>query len=516
MSKAQHAADNAAILYGRQEVAELQNNGSELPWYKNHGMLRLNVAICAIFVAQCLNGYDGSLVSGFQALTPWKNAMGKPSASAIGLLNAAVYLSGLVTAPFARYVADNYGRRYCIWYTACTNLIGTVIGCAASAGSSNGYGMFLASRIICGSGIAFAVMVSPIMLQELPHPKQRTKLAGFFDCAFIIGNFLAAWVTFGCHTIKSNWSWRIPYIIHIPFALAMIVFVTFLPESPRWYMSKGRHEEARAFLLKYHANGATSDELVDFEMNEIQSQIDFELANKSDTWRALIATKGNRHRLACVCLIGICQNLSGTAIIAYYYTGILKLVGITATGAVTGINAGLTTFTFFVALFALWLTQRINRRPQLALSWCTTILANIGLGIAAVFFVWMYNGGFFIACGPLFFSYQAEILTYSTRAKGMMIWTVVVKCCSIFSAYTNSVALAKIGWHYYLVYTGILVVTGILMWLIIVETRGYTLEEVAVLFDGDDTAFSSTAEMHPDDKKRNARVTIKEVDTESA
>lgn len=60
----------------------------------------------------------------------------------------------------------------------------------------------------------------------------------------------------------------------------------------------------------------------------------------------------------------------------------------------------------------------------------------------------------------------------------------------------NSIALAKIGWHYYLgatppslalrqpahhllskVYTVILVITGILMYFIIVETRGYTLEE---------------------------------------
>ena len=83
-----------------------------------------------------------------------------------------------------------------------------------------------------------------------------------------------------------------------------------------------------------------------------ESQIDFELINKSDSWGALFATKGNRHRLACgtseshllrlhlpsslsggvdaslstVALIGVCQNLSGTAIIAYYYTGILKSV----------------------------------------------------------------------------------------------------------------------------------------------------------------------------------------------
>lgn len=39
---------------------------------------------------QALNGYDGALVSGFQALTPWKVALNHPTASDIGLLNASV------------------------------------------------------------------------------------------------------------------------------------------------------------------------------------------------------------------------------------------------------------------------------------------------------------------------------------------------------------------------------------------------------------------------------------------
>ena len=70
-------------------------------------------------------------------------------------------------------------------------------------------------------------------------------------------------------------------------------------------------------------------------------------------------------------------------------------------------------------------------------------------GIAAVVAVWMYNASFFFACGPLFFSYPAEILTFSIRAKGMMIWTITTKCLSVFNAYVNSIALAKIGWKYY-------------------------------------------------------------------
>jgi SP family sugar:H+ symporter-like MFS transporter len=98
--------------------------------------------------------------------------------------------------------------------------------------------------------------------------------------------------------------------------------------------------------------------------------------------------------------------------------------------------------------------------------------------------------------GPLFFSYPAEILTYSIRAKGMMIWTISTKCLSIFNAYANSVALAQIGWKYYLVYTGTLLVTGTLMYFLIVETKGYTLEEIAVLFDHEHTGLGHIDDSH--------------------
>lgn len=134
---------------------------------------------------------------------------------------------------------------------------------------------------------------------------------------------------------------------------------------------------------------------------------------------------------------------------------VLKLVGITNTVTQTGINAGLTSFTALMALFGLYLTQHIRRRPQLFISWTGVLAANIGLtvctaiyretgnsaaGIAAVVFVWLYNGTFFIACGPIFFSYPAEVLHYSMRAKGMMVWAITAKMLSVFSAYTNPVA----------------------------------------------------------------------------
>ncbi|KAH9938966.1 general substrate transporter [Epithele typhae] len=478
------------MLHGNEAFRSVPNKDSHLV-----RLLQLNLLLTTIFVAQFLNGYDSSLISGFQSMPSWPlkvPAGHKQSSSNIGLLNAAGYLTGMFTAPFAAYIADRWGRKWCIRYSSLANLIGTALGCIAGAGGVNGYAVFMVSRIIIGSGLTFAVMCSPIMLQELPHPKHRTILAGAFDIAFIGGNFVASWVLFGCGHLKNNWAWRVPYLIHIPFALIMIVLITFVPESPRWLIRKGREDEAKLFFIKYHSNGV-EDEFVHFELDEVHDALRVELETKQDTWSVILSSRNSLHRLACAVLIAVCQNLSGTAIIAYCKSAtVLGLVGITDTVTVTGINAGLTTFTCGAALLGLYLTQVINRRPQLFGTWIAVLLANIGLisatamyektgssraGIAAVAMVWLYNGSFFISCGSIFFSYPAEVLHYSMRSKGMMVWTLTAKSLSVFSAYTNPVAMEAIGWKWYLFYTAILIVTGVLMYFVLVETRGYTLEE---------------------------------------
>ncbi|ORY52174.1 general substrate transporter [Leucosporidium creatinivorum] len=473
-----------------------------VPWYKDKGVVRLNTFISVVFTGQLLNGFDDSLLGGYQALNSWREALNYPSNSSIGLLSAAAYIAGFFTAPVAAYVADRWGRRWCVRYSALTMLLGSMLGALSGVDGADGYGLFIASRVVIGSGLAFCLMISPIMLQELPHPSQRVFLAALFNCNYAIGGFTASWLTFGTSYINNNWSWRIPYIVQIVPALYLVIAIQFVPETPRWLMSKGREEEAMEFLVKYHGNGDPQDELVLFEFEEMKSALHEERTRHQDSWSQLFATKGNRHRIAIVLLIVSCQNLSGTAIIGGYYTQILSLVGITNTQQQTGINAGLTGWVFISAIIGASIVNRVKRRTLLMGTWAALILVNIAFTVTAarytitgskaaaignVVLLWLYDGTFFIVCGPLFFSYQTEVLTFSTRAKGMMIWGISNKVISIFNAYVNSIALERIGFRYYIVYTCILSAQLVGMYFLAVETTGLTLEEIAILFDGEES-----------------------------
>jgi hypothetical protein len=62
-------------------------------------------------------------------------------------------------------------------------------------------------------------------------------------------------------------------------------------ELPRWLLAKGRKDDAKAVLVRYHANGNAEDDFVRLEYIEMASVITFETQTKTP-WKALLSTPG--------------------------------------------------------------------------------------------------------------------------------------------------------------------------------------------------------------------------------
>lgn len=92
---------------------------------------------------------------------------------------------------------------------------------------------------------------------------------------------LVTWGPYNNASLKtSTWSWRIPSIIQGFFPLLVLSIFFFGPESPRYLISKGKHEKAREFFVKYHGGGDEDPELVNFQMAEITSTLEAEKEQK--------------------------------------------------------------------------------------------------------------------------------------------------------------------------------------------------------------------------------------------
>jgi hypothetical protein len=70
-----------------------------------------------------------------------------------------------------------------------------------------------------------------------------------------------------------------------------LCFLWFLPESPRFLISKDRQDEAMEVMAKYHANGNIHDEVIMFEFAEIKEALKEEKINSKGRYLDLFNTR---------------------------------------------------------------------------------------------------------------------------------------------------------------------------------------------------------------------------------
>jgi MFS family permease len=160
---------------------------------------------------------------------------------------------------------------------------------AAIQGASNGIAMYLVARWLLGFGIPMCIVAGSSLIGELGYPKERPVLTSLFNSSYFVGSILAAGITFGTQQmVDSNWGWRIPSLLQAAPSFLQVSLIFFVPESPRFLISKDRREEARAILIKYHAEGDADSPLVNAEIAQIEETIRIELEASKQSWGDMI------------------------------------------------------------------------------------------------------------------------------------------------------------------------------------------------------------------------------------
>lgn len=302
----------AIVASGGNDSYRTLANNVNAKWTRDPGLRRLNFAICTMFASAAANGYDGSLINGLLAIPSFNQNLGDIDSNLLGLTIAGISLGGLPSFIPASYVSDYMGRRFCVAIGSLLMLAGSIIQCATS-----GVYAFLGTRIMLGVGLGFAQTAAPPLTTEIAHPKHRGNVTNLFQATWFWGAIVSAAVTLGTLHMDSDWSWRLPCLIQGLFPAMQLIGLLIVPESPRWLISKGRHDEALKILARYHANSIVEDALVQFEYQEICQTLEAEkAAAKSTGWATFFATKGNRHRLLICILVGFMIQWAGNGIVS--------------------------------------------------------------------------------------------------------------------------------------------------------------------------------------------------------
>ncbi|KAL4751966.1 hypothetical protein BDW72DRAFT_202695 [Aspergillus terricola var. indicus] len=449
-----------------------------LPWYRKHHLLRLNYSLLCLFLLSASVGYDGTLMNGLQALPRWQVFMNNPTGAWLGFVNAVQNLSAFVLYPVVAWCSDRYGRKTTLGISFLW--LALAVGLQSAAINPT---MFVFGRLFIGASASFTSGFAPILMAETAYPTHRGIVTAMFMCGWYVGSFLAAWVTFGTRNAPGNWSWRIPSLLQCAIPILALPGFVMAPESPRWLVSQERVEEAHAFLIRYHAGGEENTPLANFELQEIINSLALEARyRRSSSWLDLLRGRGN------------------LGIVSYYLAPVLRSIGITSVKKQTMISGFLQLWNLVLSVGAAFNVDRFGRRPLFLVSGVGMLCAYIvisGLsgsfaqtniastGTAVIPFLFLYYGFYDIAFTPLLVSYTCEIWPYDLRAKGLAPGMNSTRVALFFNTFVNPTILDAIAWKYYNVYCAILVVISVTIWLWYPETKGYTLEETAVLFDRD-------------------------------
>jgi len=142
---------------------------------------------------------------------------------------------------------------------------------------SHGLGLIVAGRLIAGIGVGFESAIVILYMSEIAPRKVRGALVAGYQFCITIGLLLASCVDYGTENMVGTKAYRIPIGIQFAWGLILGIGLLFLPDSPRFFVKRGRIEKARASLSRLRGQPGDS-EFIEAELAEIIANEEYERA----------------------------------------------------------------------------------------------------------------------------------------------------------------------------------------------------------------------------------------------
>ncbi|KAJ3114165.1 hypothetical protein HK098_007452, partial [Nowakowskiella sp. JEL0407] len=303
---------------------------------------------------------------------------------------------------------------------------------------------------------------------------------------------------------KDSASWQIPCGLQAAWSGVVFIGCFFVPESPRWLVAAGKTDQARAFLVKYHASGDADHPIVTEQLKEIELAIETEASQNQGTYAALFNNRPNRLRSFVVIGVGFFSQAAGNWIAGYFQSQILPYFGITSTEDKLLLNIITSAISLVAALVGSSFVDKIGRRPYLLIGTflytffflALTILLAIynenevtenpkgpkEVGITAFVVLQLFGIAYAFCWTSINALYPVEVLSYSTRAKGMAMCQAFVNIANIIQSWVLSYGLNAYKWKFFSFYVLFNAFALVMIYFYFPETKGRTLEELDEIF----------------------------------
>lgn len=454
-------------------------------------------------------GYDTGSISGILVEKQFNTYFHEPSNGLQGGITASIqagaFAGSLLTGIF---LADALGRRRTILCGAALFTIGIAISCA-----SHNVECLIAGRVINGLANGCTAMMVPLWQSEVTPKEIRGRIISLQQCVINFGILSSFLIQYGCSFINSNAAWRIPLGIQMVPTSALFCVMYFLPESPRWLLSKGREDDALKVLARVHTSGDRDDNYVRAEYDEIKEKFEWEQSVKKPSYFALLFSKKYGRRTYIGIGAQFWQQAVGINSILYYAPFLFQQAGVSSSSAsllanvIEGVILNVVTWpnmyyldtwgrrkpmilgAIFMGIFMLLIGVLLKAEGNPSYSSTShkinfDFASNEAAGKAVIAFLYLYVASFAISWATPAWVVPAEIFPMITRGRANSMTTAMNWFVNFWFALYIPTALNNISWILYIIFASISFLAALSTWLFQPETANRSLEEMDAMFEG--------------------------------
>ncbi|WP_286083606.1 sugar porter family MFS transporter [Parabacteroides goldsteinii] len=380
---------------------------------------RMLIYVIAIIAATggLLFGFDTGVISG--AIPFFQKDFGIDNGM-VELITSAGLLGAILGALFCGKLTDRLGRRKVILASAVIFAVGAVwSGIAADA-----WNLVLA-RLFLGVAIGVSSFAVPLYIAEISPTKVRGTLVSMFQLMVTIG-VLVSYLSDLYFADESDMTcWRPMFYVGVIPACILLIGMFFMPETPRWLMSQGRHDESIRIL-----NRIEGEEQAKISFRQMQEEIKRSEAEKSG-WRELLQPWLRTPLIICIGIMFF-QQFVGINTVIYYSPKIFLMAGFDGTVAAIWASVGVGLVNVIFTVVSVYFVDRLGRRKLyfiglsgivvslLLLGLCFVYVNQLGDSVkwVAILLIFCYVAFFAISIGPLGWLIISEIFPLKLRGLG--------------------------------------------------------------------------------------------------
>ncbi|CAF0955119.1 unnamed protein product, partial [Brachionus calyciflorus] len=405
------------------------------------------------------------------------------------ILNSLFVVGGMLGAIGSKLVLDILGRKVGIIFHNFFSILASLLVYSSVYFSSPV--LILISRFLFGLQGGLSCSLVPTYLAEISPDSLRGQTGVLHQLMITIGILVAQTLGFR-QLLGTENLWH--FLVAVPIIPALICsfsLLLFFPETPKALLLRNNDYDGAQKALQILRNTQNvKDELISMQA-EMKNSGD---QSESVSIAGLFKDSDLKWPLITSIVLQITQQLCGVNAIFFYSAAIFSDAGIQS----EYIQYAIFTTGFvnvFVTIGCIPLIDRLGRRPLLLIPLVVMILNyillvvfltlkgnNVILSYLSIVCILIFIVCFAVGLGPIPFIYAAECFRQNARSSAMALCSLINWTSSFLLTLTFPFLQQLIQQYVFLIFTGIITISFLIILKKVPETKGKNVEEVLAKF----------------------------------